>query len=233
MTTQDPRRDPASPPPKEAVRPAVRITSVLVSIVILSLAAIGPNKTAQLGLASIAGGTLLLTPQVIEAFFGSDTTTRFGETYLRVVTLLTCTGVILALLGVDAGKIYFPGINSLKLTVLIIAAILEVTITFGLLPVWLVKSGRDAMSRRRVDVLDDRWERCTSKPRSWLAKIEDGRHFARLGGLLFLIGIILQFIAGSEPTRVKEVSRDLVQSEHKVDEKASQDNEKSAVHDYH
>lgn len=178
-----------------------RVTSVLVFALLTYFATTTQHTLAELSLALITGGTLLVTPQLTEVLLVSTASNNSpqssGDIYLRVVTLLTCTGVIVAVLGAHEGHVHLPGVSSTKLAILIAAIILEIVVLAGLVVIWLIKSGRDILPEQGSVALA-RWaRRITSKPRRWLASTERRNLFGRLGGLLFFAGVIMQFIAGS------------------------------------
>jgi hypothetical protein len=178
------------------VSPATRIATILVAVEITYFAATGSHRLAELGLALIAGGTLIATPSLIERVISPSHSRKPLNLYLRIVGLLATTGVVLSVLGVRGGHIHLPPGDSLKLVVLLITAIGEL-ILFALVPIWFAVTGRDLMSerwRRRV-------RRClrwvARKPREWYEHLEAREWFALLGGLLFMTGVLMQFIAGS------------------------------------
>ena len=187
-------------PDVEQVRPIARSASLLVSALFIYFAASGSHKLSQLGLALITSGTLLATPQLVAVLFASSPATNLrgaGEAYLRLVTLLACAGVILAVLGVRGGHVALPGLDSRRLAVLILALVVEAVLIVGFIPLWLLSSiGTIAPTSLRKSC--SKWVRgSTARSRRLFVWLADHNCYARLGGLCFLGGVIAQFIAGS------------------------------------
>jgi hypothetical protein len=184
------------PQSPDAVAPETRVATILVTVEILYFAASGSNRPAEIGLALILGGTLLATPSLIERVISSSHSRKPLNVYLRIVGLLATTGVVLSVLGVRGGHIQLPPGDSLKLVVLLITATGELVL-FALIPIWFAVTGRDLMPERwRRRVLSClRW--VAQKPKKWYERLEAREWFALLGGLLFMAGVLMQFIAGS------------------------------------
>jgi len=146
MTTPGPNLTEAHVTTPDAVSLATRLATILVALEIIYFAAAGSHWLAEVGLALIAGGTLLATPSLIERVISPSQSRKPLNTYLRTVGLLAATGVILSVLGVRGGDIDLPASGSLKLAVLLITAIGEILL-FALVPIWFAKTSREAMSR--------------------------------------------------------------------------------------
>ncbi len=68
---------------------------------------------------------------------------------------------------------------------------------FAVIPFWFFVMGRNVMPERCLGRIR-RYLRCvTRKPRKWYKCLEEREWFALLGGILFIAGVLMQFIAGS------------------------------------
>jgi hypothetical protein len=168
---------------------ATRTATVLIAVEIVVFAAIGENWLPELGLAFIAGGTLLATPSLIAPLVASN---KFFAVYLRIVAILAAIAVILAVLGVRGGHINIADYSSLEFIALMATAVAEL-ILLAIVPLWFWTTTREALSSPGN-------QRSTAPhARTWHGRVEDKRVFAQLGALLFMAGVLMQFIAGSGP----------------------------------
>jgi hypothetical protein len=122
-------------------------------------------------------------------------TDRFNG-YLRLVVVLATVGVVLSVFGVRGGQPPPPPISSVKLTILILTVIAEIVL-FAIVPVWIGKAGRDVMSDSALGHVRRCWGSITEKPRDWHVAAERAQVYTQLGTLMFLSGVLMQFIAAS------------------------------------
>jgi hypothetical protein len=186
---------------QEPVPASIRVISLLAFGIFVFFGAKTKHWVSEVGLAFVTGGALFATPQLVAALIasaGGKRTSAF-KSRLREVTFI---GVIV--LGILVFKARPRGLDAWKLGVLFAAALLEVVIVLVVVPFWLAGGATTLFPpeesnwlTRLMGKLAPCLRKVTNPPVRWVATIEEDAGFLILGAGLFLIGAIMQFIAGA------------------------------------
>jgi hypothetical protein len=186
---------------QEPVPASIRVMSLLAFAIFAFFGAKTEHWVPEVGLAFVTGGTLFATPQLAAALIASagDKQSSAFKTHLRRVIFV---GVIA--LGILIFKARPPGLNGLKLAILFAAALLEVVMVIGVAPFWLGDVANTVLSSEEPNWFSrfvGKLRRCvrnvTKIPQRWIATIEEDDGFLIVGAGLFLVGTIMQFLAGA------------------------------------
>ncbi len=186
---------------QEPVPAGVRAMSLLAFAIFAFFGAKTEHWVPEVGLAFVTGGTLFATPQLAAALIASagGKQSSVFKTHLRRVIF-----VAVIALGILIFKARPPGLNGLKLAVLFAAALLEVVMVIGVGPFWLGDIANTLLSSdepnwfsRFVGKLRRCVRKVTKLPQRWIVTIEADDGFLIVGAGLFLIGTIMQFLAGA------------------------------------
>jgi magnesium-transporting ATPase (P-type) len=199
-TTASPLKTP-SPTPEGDTPVGVRVVSFLVLAILTIYATNTQHELAELGLAFVTGGTLFLTPELIRVLVRANTSnvkrSSASTTYVTAITLIATILVVLAVVGVGPIRLAHQGLSGARLILVVALFIAEVIVIAGVVPLWIKRWPRMFFSPESL-----------AKGRAWLCQrahpplaafrwVEKNGWFVFLGGALFFVGTILQFIAGA------------------------------------
>ena len=184
---------------QEPVPASIRIMSLLAFAILVCFGVTTKNWVPELGLAFVTGGALLATPQLVAVLIAGSKRTSAFKIHLKRVTFI---GVVV--LGYLVFKARPKGLEWWQLAVLFLAALLEVVMVLVVVPFWLGDSAKTVFSSeqpnwfsRLTGKLMCFLREAIKKPESWVATIEEDNGFLILGAGLFLVGTMMQFIAGA------------------------------------
>lgn len=190
--------------PAETQQPApasVRVMSLLAFALFAFFGAKTKHWVPEVGLALVTGGALFATPPLVAVLIaskGGEQSSTFKNHLRKVIFVATIA------LGILVFKARPPGLSGLKLAILFAAGLLEVVIIIGVAPFWLGDMANTAFSSEKPNWfsrLVSKLRRCirsiTKVPERWIATIEKDDGFLILGAGLFLVGTIMQFLAGA------------------------------------
>lgn len=184
---------------QEPVPASIRVMSLLAFAIFAIFGATTKNWVPELGLAFVTGGALLATPQLVAVLVASRKRSSAFSIHLRRVTFL---GVIV--LGILVFKARPQRLAEWKLFVLFAAALLEVLILLVLVPFWLGGSAKTVFSSEKpsrfshfMGKVIGSARRVIEVPERWVATVEEDNGFLILGAGLFLVGTMMQFVAGA------------------------------------
>jgi hypothetical protein len=181
----------STPDERPPVSVTTRVASFLAFAIFVVFGALAKKRASELGLAFVTGGALFATPQLVEALIVSPRgkQTSAFRTHLRTVAVLGAIG-----LGIVIFTGSHRGISTWKLVVLFVAGLLEVEMALGVVPFWLGRSVSILFGWKKLKGWLDK---LTAIPRRFIAAVEKDGGFFVLGAVLFLVGTIIQFIAGA------------------------------------
>jgi hypothetical protein len=150
------------------------------------------HTPAELALSALTAGAFLVTPDILKGLTGPPLVRRI-DVWLRAFRM---TGALLAGLGTIGIALVIIGAslgltaNTGRVEYLAGVGLIVIVLLLGLVPVWAVKSTKDA-----ANILSPEFRK---KLAEWFAKVEREGWPLLLGAVLIVVGSGLQFIANTQ-----------------------------------
>jgi hypothetical protein len=197
-----------SPTPKKTTTDkdtpvGVRIVSGIVLAIFIISATHTPHshEVAELGLAFVTGGTLFLSPQLVGVLVAADTSddkrSSAGKVYLISLTLISTIVIVLAVVGVGPFQLQHQGLSGTRLVLVVALLIVQIVLSLGAVLLWLARWPSIFFSPESLATRRDQLRACVHPLLIVFHHAERRSWFVFLGGALFLVGTMFQFIAGA------------------------------------
>jgi hypothetical protein len=184
----------------ESAKPRVsanfRLASIAASVIAVVFAAKTSHWLPELGLALITGSAFFVTPELLAVIMPLQSQLdkrAAAKTYLYSVLILAVVIVGAVVLASGYRHPHWQKLSVWKYIVLFVAATFESLLLAGVVPIWLSNIAPKGLLKWLLSIVE--W---MLRPLRHGIEVLDNRGgFLFLGGLLFLVGTLIQFIVGA------------------------------------